>query len=302
MLLLLPPSEGKTPAPRGARPLDLHGLSRPGLTAAREQVLDALAAVSAGPDAMRVLGVGPSLAAEVARNTRLRTAPATDMSRVYSGVLFAALGLADLDATARRRARAHVVVVSALWGALSPGDRVPAYRLAMGTTLPGIGPLAAHWRGPLAAALGGGGQGGDGHGGEGQGGDGLGGAAGGGLGGPGGPGGGGGQGGHGGHGGHGVVVDCRSAPYAAAWRPAREHAETLVAVRVLSDGQVVSHHAKHTRGVLARHLLVRAPRVPRSPHALAEAAAELFDVELVRSGPGYRLDVHAPAVGGSPTA
>lgn len=247
MLLLLPPSEGKTPAPRGARPVDLAGLSHPGLAAARERVLDALAAASARPDALRVLGVGPSLAGEVARNTALRTAPATDMSRVYSGVLFAALGLADLDATARRRARAHVVVVSALWGALSPGDRVPAYRLAMGTTLPGLGPLAAHWRGPLAAALG--------------------------------------------DGDHGVVVDCRSAPYAAAWRPAREHADTLVAVRVLSDGQVVSHHAKHTRGVLARHLLVRGPRLPRSPHGLAEAAAELFDVALVRSGPGYRLDV-----------
>lgn len=249
MLLLLPPSEGKTPAPRGARPVDLGSLSRPALTAAREQVLDALAEVSARPDAPAVLGVGASLAGEVSRNTVLRAAPATDVSRVYSGVLYAALGLGDLTATARRRARAHLVVVSALWGALSPGDRVPSYRLAMGTTLPPLGPLAAHWRGPLGEALAAEVEG--------------------------------------------LVVDCRSAPYAAAWRPRGEAAETLVAVRVLSGGQVVSHHAKHARGLLSRHLLVRDGRVPRSPVRFAEAAAELFDVDLLRDGAGYRLDVHA---------
>ena len=248
MLLLLPPSEGKRPAPRGARPFDLDSLSRPSLTAARERVLDALAAASSRPDALALLGVGGSLAGEVDRNTRLRTAPATDMARVYSGVLYGALGLGDLTATGRRRARAHVVVVSALWGALSPGDRVPAYRLSMGATLPGLGPLASHWRAPLAEAL------------EPE-------VA-------------------------GLVVDCRSAPYAAAWRPQGALAETVVAVRVLTDGQVVSHHAKHTRGLLARHLLVRDHRVPRSPERLAEAAAERFDVDLVRAGSGHRLDVH----------
>lgn len=228
--------------------MDLASLSRPALTAAREQVLLTLAETSARPDALSVLGVGPSLADEVARNTRLRAAPATDVARVYSGVLYAALGLADLTPVARRRARAHLVVVSALWGALSPGDRVPAYRLSMGTTLPGLGPLAAHWRGPLGDVLA--------------------------------------------PEVDGLVVDCRSAPYAAAWRPRGEGAEALVGVRVLSGGQVVSHHAKHARGVLARHLLVREQRVPRSPRRLAEAAAERFDVDLVRDGPGYRLDLH----------
>lgn len=247
MLLLLPPSEGKTPAPRSARPVDLDGLSRPGLTGARLAVLDALVRTSGGPDAVRLLGVGASLAGEVARNTRLREEPATDMTRVYSGVLFAAADLASLPATARRRARDHVAVVSALWGALSPGDRIPAYRLSMGTDLPGVGPLAAHWRGPLAMALGAEVEG--------------------------------------------LVVDCRSAPYQAAWRPHGDAAEVTVAVRVLRDGAVVSHDAKHTRGLLTRHLLTRPARLPRSPVRLAEAAAERFDVDLVRSGAGWSLDV-----------
>lgn len=248
MLLLLPPSETKTPAPRGARPVDLTGLSRPGLLEPRRAVLDALSAVSGRPDALAVLGVGASLRSEVDRNTTLLEQPATDVARVYSGVLFDALGLTDLPPHARRRARAHVVVVSALWGALSPGDRVPAYRLAMGTDLPGVGPLARHWRAPLAAVLDADVDG--------------------------------------------VVVDCRSAPYQAAWRPSGEAATVAVVVRVLSDGTVVSHHAKHSRGVLGRHLLLRPGRVPRSPDRLAEAAAERFDVELVRAGPGWRLDLH----------
>jgi uncharacterized protein len=248
VLLLLPPSEGKTPAPRGARPVDLDTLSRPELSDARREVLRCLTAVSARPDALQVLGVGASLAAEVARNTRLEREPATDMSRVYSGVLYGALGLPDLGPTGRRRARSHVVVVSALWGALSPGDRIPAYRLAMGTDLPGVGPLARHWRAPLAQVLG--------------------------------------------EQVDGVVVDCRSAPYAAAWRPRGDAAGVAVAVRVLSGGVVVSHDAKHARGLLARHLLTRPARVPRSPHALAEAAGERFDVDLVRSGAGWRLDLH----------
>ncbi|WP_380166627.1 YaaA family protein [Jannaschia sp. R86511] len=247
MLLLLPPSEGKTEARRGARPFDLDALSRPDLTAHRRQVLQALVAASARPDAPRLLGVGASLHGEVARNTRLATEPAADMSRIYSGVLFTALDLASLEPTARRRARSHLVVVSALWGALSPGDRVPAYRLAMGTHLPGVGPLAAHWRPALEAALA--------------------------------PEAG------------GLVVDCRSAAYAAAWRPRGAAAEATVAVRVLRGDVVVSHDAKHTRGLLARHLLQRRARIPRSPQALAEAAGERFDVDLQRQGAGWRLDV-----------
>jgi cytoplasmic iron level regulating protein YaaA (DUF328/UPF0246 family) len=254
VLLLLPPSAGKTPAPRRARPVDLASLSLPGLTPARETVLDALAAASARPDALEVLGVGASLAEEVARNTRLRREPAADVSRVYTGVLFTALDLPGrhepMGTTARRRARAHVRVLSGLWGAVAPGDRVPAYRLAMGTTLPGTGPLATFWRphlerelAPLA---------------------------------------------------DGLVVDCRSSEYAAAWRPGRDAAARHVGVRVLHGDAVVSHLAKHTRGELAGHLLRRPGRVPTTPEALVRAAAERFGagaVDLARDGRAWRLDV-----------
>src|SRR5690606_39515536 len=113
------------------------------------------------------------------------------------------------------RADRCVRTVSALWGLVSPEDRIPAYRLSMATDLPGVGPLARSWREPLARVL-----------------DPL--AA------------------------ERLVVDCRSATYAAAW-PVPVGGPGHVAVRVLTDTDgrrtVVSHWAKHARGLLSRHLV-----------------------------------------------
>lgn len=92
----------------------------------------------------------------------------------------------------------------------------------------------------------------------------------------------------------GLVVDMRSAVYAAAWNPG----ERGVAVRVLRETQgrrsVVSHMAKATRGQVARSLLT-AGATPRKPRELARDLTELgWQVELAepaRSGHTWRLDV-----------
>ena len=56
-------------------------------------------------------------------------------------------------------------------------------------------------------------------------------------------------------------------------------------VRVLREvagrRSVVSHHAKHTRGVLTRHLVTRRGRAPRTPDELAAVARELVGSELL---------------------
>jgi hypothetical protein len=152
VLVLLPPSESKAPPAARGKPVDLDTLSFPELTATRARVLDALATVSAGPDAVRRLGVGESLALDVARNTRLRVLPARPALEVYTGVLYDALRWATLSASARRRGNARLVVVSALWGALRPGDRVPPYRLNMCGEL-GLGSLTQLWRPALGRVL-----------------------------------------------------------------------------------------------------------------------------------------------------
>ncbi|WP_324650899.1 YaaA family protein [Georgenia sp. H159] len=152
MLILLPPSESKSTRSRG-KPVDPAGLSHRELVGPRRTVAGELAAVSARPDAHEVLGVSPGVADEVARNTRLDTAPALPVRDLYTGVLYDALDLDGMDAAARRRATRWVLVVSALHGALRLSDRVAPYRLAMNVTLPGTGPLARFWRTHLDGVL-----------------------------------------------------------------------------------------------------------------------------------------------------
>lgn len=154
MLVLLPPSEGKT-APRRGRPLDLATLSFPGLTATRERVLETLVTLARTEPqrALEVLGLSPRQLDEVARDARLETAPTAPAARVYSGVLYESLDLATLDAPARRRAARQLVVSSALFGALRVGDRIPAYRLSGDTRIPGLGAVSSLWRDPLAHAM-----------------------------------------------------------------------------------------------------------------------------------------------------
>lgn len=152
MLILLPPSESKRAARSGA-PVDLRGLEHPALTPARERVLSELARVSAEPDALEALGVGPSLADDVARNVRLRAEPAAPAHRVYDGVLYDALDHRSLTAVQRRRAAESVLVVSALWGLVALPDAIPAYRLSMGTRLGELGSLASFWKPRLTAEL-----------------------------------------------------------------------------------------------------------------------------------------------------
>ncbi|MFG2358597.1 peroxide stress protein YaaA [Streptomyces sp. NPDC048521] len=154
MLVLLPPSEGKANAGGGA-PLELGSLSLPGLTAAREAVLTELVELCAGDEqkAREVLGLSEGLRGEVAKNAGLPTAGARPAGEIYTGVLYDALGLATLDAAARRRAADSLLVFSGLWGAVRVTDRIPSYRCSMGVRLPGLGALAGHWRGSMAEVL-----------------------------------------------------------------------------------------------------------------------------------------------------
>ncbi|GAB2829934.1 peroxide stress protein YaaA [Streptomyces daliensis] len=154
MLVLLPPSEGKATGGRG-RPLDLGELSLPGLTGARETVLDELVTLCSGDEekAREVLGLSEGLRDEVAKNAGLREAPARPAGEIYTGVLYDALGLATLSPAAKKRAARSLLVFSGLWGAVGVKDRIPSYRCSGGVKLPGLGALGAYWRGPLESVL-----------------------------------------------------------------------------------------------------------------------------------------------------
>lgn len=154
VLILLPPSEGKTAG--AGPPLQPATLSAAELGAARERVLSALVRLCARRDpepARTALGLSAGQLAEVARNAGLREAPTAPAGQVYTGVLFDALGLATLPPPARAALESSVRVCSGLWGVLRLDDRIPAYRCPISARLPRLGGLAAYWRGRLPRTM-----------------------------------------------------------------------------------------------------------------------------------------------------
>lgn len=150
MLVLLPPSEGKT-APADGAPVELDALACADvLGAPRERVLAVLARMADGrpATAMKALDLGPGQAEWVGLNGSLLEAPAAPAREVYTGVLYQLLDLASIPSPAH-----PVLIASALWGVVSPDDRIPAYKLPIGARLPRMKGLAAWWNPFLSRAL-----------------------------------------------------------------------------------------------------------------------------------------------------
>lgn len=119
MLILLPPSEGKT-QPISGNPCELGSLSF---------------AVQLTDTRRRQWRAQPAA---------VRNAAAAPAHSVYSGVLYAALDYSSLPALGRRRANTSIIIISALFGAVCLGDHIPAYKASMSNTV---------WRAPLTSAL-----------------------------------------------------------------------------------------------------------------------------------------------------
>lgn len=154
MLVLLPPSETKASGGDGG-PVDLQSLSFPPLTATRRLVGDRLVALChrRPGDARSVLGLSAAMDVDRRRDAELWTSPTMPAAHRYVGVLHDAIGYRHLPPAARRRADASLVILSGLWGAVSPSDPIPAYRIGIGVRLPGLSGLPALWHRPLRDAL-----------------------------------------------------------------------------------------------------------------------------------------------------
>lgn len=261
MLILLPPSEGKTPAATGA-PTDPAALWLPELATARRRVLTRLVALCKRTSArsvaesLRALGLTDGQRGEITRNGALATAPAAPAAQIYTGVLYEALDATGLPPAARGWLDETAVVFSGLWGVVRLADRIPAYRCAIGASLPApVGGLAAYWKRVLKAPL------------DRAAGD-------------------------------RPVLDLRSGAYAAMWSPP---VATSASVRVLHertvDGaarrSVVSHFNKATKGRIVRALA----EAGGAPGTIDEVVTALRDLKLtveeqpVAAGRPRQLDV-----------
>ena len=151
---LLPPSETKNDA-SGKVKLNLKSMSFPELAGPREELLEILIDFSekSPTKARSVLGLSQKQDFERVRNINLRTVATGPAWQIYSGVLFDALSARSLSAAAIKKLTNNVYVQSALFGLISMGDRIPAYRLSADTKLPRVGTLSNIWANPCAQIL-----------------------------------------------------------------------------------------------------------------------------------------------------
>jgi cytoplasmic iron level regulating protein YaaA (DUF328/UPF0246 family) len=152
VLVLLPPSETKRDGGAGG-PLDYSVLAYPKLNPKRRMLVRALRALARDRDAaVTALKLGRTQLGEIDRNRALTTSATMPVIDRYTGVLYDALDAPTLGIAEREFAARHVMVHSALFGPVSAGDPVPAYRLSHDSRLPGL-PLKAHWADAIRAAL-----------------------------------------------------------------------------------------------------------------------------------------------------
>lgn len=231
MLILLPPSEGKA-RPQSGSEVDLNSLSFPELTEHRQSVLGATMGAANLPQAevLKIFGVSEKLADEIVANQTLTENPCAPAHDIYTGVLFSALDYNSLSDADKNRANQRIIIFSALFGALTPKDQIPAYRLSGSVNLPELGKVATSWAKKIKFD-------------------------------------------------DDFILDCRSGTYQSMWRTKAAHPVKAVT----PDGKVVTHFAKHARGLVARAL----SRVATAPNSLEEAATACNDLWETAGDPGF---------------
>ena len=252
MRILLPPSAGKT-TKESTNHLQLEKLwQEEHLTQTRRQLIDDVQNTALLADAAQIFKLGPKNAHEISQNLEIYDAPALEAWQLYDGVLYEAAKFeqifsygacaqdgqgqgqgnqpqgsgqgqggqsqADQSQGLQRQLEELTLVFSALFGPVRLTDLITPHRLSGSVKLPGQGSVASIWSKALKELLT---QQLSGH----------------------------------------VVVDLRSSEYGAMYRQTRGSDCLLLNIGVAKVNpatgkrSVVSHWAKHTRGLLAGALL-----------------------------------------------
>ena len=294
MRILLPPSAGKT-TKESTNHLQLEKLwQAEHLTQTRRQLIDDVQNTALLADAAQIFKLGPKNAHEISQNLEIYDAPALAAWQLYDGVLYEAAKFAqifsygacaqdgqgqgqgnqpqgsgqgqggqsqaDQSQGLQRQLEELTLVFSALFGPVRLTDLITPHRLSCSVKLPGQGSVASIWSKALKELLT---QQLSGH----------------------------------------VVVDLRSAEYGAMYRPTRGSDCLLLNIGVAKVNpatgkrSVVSHWAKHTRGLLAGALLraVAGGQLAASDGDVDEILQVAAGLEGVKEGEITPLDARGQA-------
>lgn len=306
MRILLPPSAGKT-TKESTNHLQLEKLwQAEHLTQTRRQLIDDVQNTALLVDAAQIFKLGPKNAHEISQNLEVYDAPALAAWQLYDGVLYEAAKFAQIFSSGdssqgsqsqggqRQGSQSQgnqpqggqgqgnqpqgsqdqvynrqggqgqleelTLVFSALFGPVRLTDLITPHRLSGSVKLPGQGSVASIWSKALKELLT---QQLSGH----------------------------------------VVVDLRSAEYGAMYRPTRGSDCLLLNIGVAKVNpatgkrSVVSHWAKHTRGLLAGALLraVASGRISASDGDVDEILQVAAGLEGVREVEITPLDARGQA-------
>lgn len=120
VIILIPPSEGKTTSGTGKPLTKLDNHAKP--------IYERLLAYRG--DLSQLYGVkGKALEAARLANAEILKAPTRPAIKRYSGVVYDGIGFSTLPVKAQQFFKDHVRIVSALFGLLSPQDLIPDYKL-----------------------------------------------------------------------------------------------------------------------------------------------------------------------------
>lgn len=139
MRVLLPPSETKKSGGGNSR-FKAHDLSfYAQLAETRKAVRSALETLSKNEDeAIKALKLGKKSASEIANNLTLHEQPTLPAIDRYTGVLFDAISLNEMDIANRKWLNTNVYIQSALFGLINASDEIPSYRLSASSRLPSL--------------------------------------------------------------------------------------------------------------------------------------------------------------------
>lgn len=149
MHILLPPSEGKSPAGKGKW---APGGGKFGRQLREERLIVAAELANATPTQLKI---PPSLqsSAQLANGRLLSGSPCLPAWRRYSGVVFNGLDATGLNGEEKVAADSRIVVVSGLLGLVGFDDAIPDYRAPIDARTPALGNLASWWRPHLTRVI-----------------------------------------------------------------------------------------------------------------------------------------------------